>query len=431
MNANRFFCSILTGIALTAVWSLSAALAANEPASQPAPAPAPQPPPHIHNPIIIAPGGGAPMDPERIRQAELDNLNREKQNYDALPDAGTFQIGDLLQVTIEDGKMKVQFTQKDSPEGGPQFRAKVQGLSDPLAATAQWKITRLPGALGNTTIKGPAGIASSGAPAGKGLLVTRYDFDQDKPGQIWQSTMTSRGDFVSIIWRGIGLQVILSQSTGLATTKTTHLTISWGQEKPSLVCSADSMVEILQQHPVEVCQYLSPLLLRLTGRDLLAPGPADIYSAFAEIPADASVAKAVADLLVQMGADAFDKRETASAELAKLGTPGILAVLRLDRSKLSQEQKTRCDQFLRTGKTLDFGAPAEALHNVYFLLDAMNDADIRVREAAKTGLEKLQGHGVDIDVSAQADAAVRRAALDKLCADQAAKEAATQPAGGN
>ena len=343
-------------------------------------------------------------------------LAAQKAAFAQYPDGGTLQIGDLLRFWMEDGRIKFQTTQRDLPGGQPMVRVKVEGLSDPLAATAQWRLQNTD-RLGNTLKKGVVITNQDG-----NLRLIRYDFDQDKPGQTWRIQFDRTGEFISIYTSGIGFHVFLSQGPAKV-----QLLINPGG-KPSAVVNATSMLELLQEHPVEIRQYLSPILLRLTGRDFMQPGPGDVYGVFTEIPASASVAKAVADLLGQMDADAPDRRETASAELGKLGAPGVLAVLRLDRSKLSQEQKTRCEQFVRTAKTRDFDDPADALRDVNFLLDAMNNPDILVRQAARKALEKLCGHPLDIDVSPPVDTVSRLAALDKLRNEYAARKPATSPA---
>ena len=119
------------------------------------------------------------------------------------------------------------------------------------------------------------------------------------------------------------------------------------------------------------------------------------------------------DLLPQLDADAFEKREAASAELAKLGRGGVLALLRMDLKPLSEEQKARCQGFLnsfRQGGNDDLEQSGGGIRN--FLLDAMEDDDAAVRTAAKNQLQKVLGHGVNVDVLAAQDE--RAKAMDAL-----------------
>ena len=414
MCTKIFSCSILLAIGLAMGMSLSSTLA-EAPASPPAPLPGTvQPTPPV-------PGGGAALDDsKKMEENDQHGLARDRQTYGDIPgDAGTLQIGDLLRFWMENGRLKGEIGKVEVPDRQPRIRFKVQGLADPAAATAQWMAL-------DTSFLHPVrqpGVTDKN----KNLIIVRYNFDQFQPGQVWKIQLRKSQDDININMDGIGNHVSFSQNS-----RGTTLNITPGGGKPPIAITGASLAEILQQHPAEVHQYLVPVLLRLAGSDPLVAGPTDFYSVFTDISADPAVAKALADLLVQFDSDSPDKRETASAELAKLGAPGILAVLRLDRSKLSQEQKTRCEPLLRTGRARHFDDPAAALRDVYFLLDAMNFSDVRVREAAKTALEKLQGHAVDVDVSPQADAANRLAALDKLRADYTATiippSPATQPA---
>ena len=374
-----------------------------------------------------ATSGGAETDAQKAEDAEMANLQRRMQSFKNLTDEGTFQIHDLLSCTIdlESGRVNAQITRLVFPIKPAMVRAKVLGLSDPLADNAVWMLQN---AAVVSVAPGQTVPAPKFDPAHPPVLtLARNDPDQFKSGQVWQTgCSTAHGD-VSFHAVGKGINIGFVQHPASPTATEFNFMVG---DKPVVIFTARSLLDLLAQHPAEVRQYLAPMLAHLVGRDVLELGPGDVYSVFPGAPADPAVAKPVADLLAPMNSDSPEKRETASAELAKLGTPGILAVLRLDRSKLSQEQKTRCDQFLRSGKTRDFDDPALAGQNVYFLLDAMNYPDAQIRLAAKKALETRQGHPLDVDVSASSDAAVRLPALDKLRSDYAAKEGAkatTQP----
>ena len=396
MNRKDFLCSTLLAVGLAAVLSLPARVAA-------------QP----------AVGGQFARPPEKLEEQSLIRLEEQKKAYGALTDAGTFPIGDLLHCWFEDGQLKARITPKDLPGNGTRVRAKIPGLVDPLAASAQWTLQSF--AFGGPP---PNRVRTPG----NSMLLTRYDFSQDKPGQLWQMEFRVEADEIMINASGIADIVSFHENPKEARLTT----ITPRGPTPVLTIAAPTLRELMRQHPLQVRQFLPMILLRMTGHDLLEPGPADVYSVFTDISADPATAKAVADLLGQMNSDSPDKRDTASAELGKLGTPGILAVLRLDRSKLSQEQKTRCDQFVAAGRMRDFDDPADALRDASFLLEAMNNADVRVREAARKAMEKLRGHPLDIDVSQQSDVPARLAALEKIRSDyqamQAPKSPATQPA---
>jgi hypothetical protein len=148
----------------------------------------------------------------------------------------------------------------------------------------------------------------------------------------------------------------------------------------------------------------------------------ELYSVLTDIPADAKVTQAVKDLLPLLDADAFEKRQAASAELAKLGRPGVLAVLRLDMTVLTEEQKARCRAFANTYRQGNADEDWEQKRqDPYFLLDAMEDDDAVVRAAAKGQLQRVMGHEVSFDVLADSV----RSDVQK---EWEAKTSTTQPA---
>jgi hypothetical protein len=192
---------------------------------------------------------------------------------------------------------------------------------------------------------------------------------------------------------------------------------------------ASSLPKLQADHPDEVRQYLAPVLMRLVGKDLLRPGITDFYIAFTDIPANPDVVKTVLALLPRLDADSSDQRDAASAELAQLGAPGILAVLRLDRTTLTQEQKSRCDAFLETERQRTFDSPDDARRDPSFLLDALSDDDLAVRAAAKNALQAVVGHPIDFDPAQANDARIK--AIQTLRAqlhdELAARSATTGP----
>ena len=189
---------------------------------------------------------------------------------------------------------------------------------------------------------------------------------------------------------------------------------------------AKTLALLKESNPNEVRRFLQPVLKRLIGTDLLRSGPAELYSVFSEIPADAKAVQAVKDLLPQLDADAYEKRQAASVELAKLGPPGVLAVLRMDLAAMSEEQKARCRAFVNSYRQSDGENDWDQKRKEpYFLLDAMEDDDAAVRSAAKNQLQKVLGHEVNVDVLAAAD--VRSKAMDQLRKDNDKELAAKMP----
>jgi hypothetical protein len=98
--------------------------------------------------------------------------------------------------------------------------------------------------------------------------------------------------------------------------------------------------------------------------------------------------------------------------LQKLGAPAAEVLMRMDTSRMSEEQKTRlstlCAEFepLTAEQVRDFGS------DVQFLLDCLYADDSAVRAAAAGRLEKVTGRPLDIDVNAATQ--TRYAAIDRL-----------------
>ena len=185
------------------------------------------------------------------------------------------------------------------------------------------------------------------------VSLTRFDWDQKAEGQVWSVQLVGHDQiFLQIHATGNGINIVYNQNQQ----GSVSLIVSGngqGQVRPIFNGRAPTLLMLKQVHPDEVRQYLQPLLRRLTGKDLLRPGPVEVYSVFSDISADAKAVQAVRDLLPQLDADSADKREAASAELLKLGRAGVLAVLRLDLTQLSQEQKARCQALLKSFRLSD------------------------------------------------------------------------------
>jgi hypothetical protein len=256
------------------------------------------------------------------------------------------------------------------------------------------------------------------------IFLTRYDFDQDAEGQIWfiQYMFNIEDETVQINAMGIGIDIIFSQTDKVVSLQVTP-TIP-GSGKRIFNATAPSLLDLQAQHPEVARIYLAPLLIRLTGTDVLRPGATDVYRAFPEIPATPQAVQSVKALLPQLDVDSFEQREAASSELSRLGSPGILAVLRLDQAMLTQEQKARCDAFLNTQRRREIEDPDKARRDPDFLLEVLNDDDLAVRAAAQKALASLLGHTIDFD--AAQTSGQRQAALGKL-REQVRQELTMQP----
>jgi hypothetical protein len=105
----------------------------------------------------------------------------------------------------------------------------------------------------------------------------------------------------------------------------------------------------------------------------------------------------------------------------------VLAVLRMDLTALSQEQKVRCRGFLNAFRQGSSDDLEQMRRDPQFLLDAMEDEDGAVRAAAKNQLQKVLGHAVDFDAAASEE--MRFKAWEQLSKD-VEKELAGKGSGG-
>ncbi len=124
---------------------------------------------------------------------------------------------------------------------------------------------------------------------------------------------------------------------------------------------------------------LEPLLKDLTGVDWLRPGLADLYRAFDQIQPDLNVVEKVEDILPRLDSLSFPDREAASAQLAALAAPGVLAAVRVDQDLLSAEQRNRIIAYLAEFTRRNFDSPAAARQDLNFLIESLEDADPAVR----------------------------------------------------
>jgi hypothetical protein len=127
-------------------------------------------------------------------------------------------------------------------------------------------------------------------------------------------------------------------------------------------------------------------------------------------------------ILAQLDAENFADRETASRDLEKLGQPAALALMKMDRNSLSDEQRGRVDAFLAQFKTVPPEEAEQYRHDRDFLLDCLFADDLAIRTRALEQLRKVTGKPIDFDVTLT-DSQKRLAAIGKLRAELDARPA--------
>jgi hypothetical protein len=184
-----------------------------------------------------------------------------------------------------------------------------------------------------------------------------------------------------------------------------------GVGRPLHDFTAPDLLKLWNDHQRECRMYLVPLLKTIAPREnLLRPRAGDVYRVFNEIPADAETTRRVAALLPELEAESPAARDAASGKIEALGAPGVLAVLRMDRTEWTPEQTARLATIVRRHSTLN-DSPAWR-RDIYFLTDCLDDGDPAVRQAALAAVRAIAGREVDFDV--EAAPAARLAAAQEI-----------------
>lgn len=181
-----------------------------------------------------------------------------------------------------------------------------------------------------------------------------------------------------------------------------------------LRANAPSFSDLQKMHPNAISEYLRPIFRDL-GQDTALFGLADaiawqVLSPLATV--DPQIEQQVAQLVRQLDAEEARERESAGEALQQLGLPGVLALLRMDRSTLSPEQHARIDAIVAPYQTLD-AEQAKALRlDRRFLLDTMENEDPALRRLALKQLQETTGQAIQFDVDAPREQ--RKQALQQL-----------------
>ena len=391
-----------TVVGIATLCLLAVSVMADPPAIAPTTAPAAQP--AVALPRVAIPNGlnfngnfgGRSLDSQRRR------LINQQQILETLPITASHKLDDLFKFFLADGLLQTELITPDFTPG--QTRISIEG------STATWLVQ----------------VQTVGFPAMPYINLSRYDFDQTEEGQIWSVSMHRSDAYMSINAQGLGASVTFHQSNGVV--MLIVMQFLNGRNRPVLRLDAPSLLQLQADHPEEVRQYLLPMLTRLGGADVLHPGAADVYTVFNELPPSSEVILNVKKQLPRLDSEAFPERDAASAALLNLGRAGVQAALRLDRHVLSFEQVDRIDAIVERERHRLIDDPATMRRDVYFLLDCLEDTDPAVRVAAQGELEKVAGHRVIFEVSAEPN--LRAAAVEELRAllkQESESKAATQP----
>lgn len=189
--------------------------------------------------------------------------------------------------------------------------------------------------------------------------------------------------------------------------------------------SAQSFVELRRQHPREVDTYLRPIIRSMgqEGRVFGAKPEVAWQVLGSRYTPDPKLIERLSTILARLDADDFRQREAAAAELKQLGVPASIALMKMDRSKLSLQQNSGIDEFLAEFAPLGEEDSRRLSGDVSFLLDVLYSEDAALRQLALDQLQRVLGRPIAFDLSAEPEA--RTQAIAKLRVELAP---ATQPA---
>jgi hypothetical protein len=193
---------------------------------------------------------------------------------------------------------------------------------------------------------------------------------------------------------------------------------------------APSFAALRQRNGREVEQFLRPLFTSMGQEAVFVPDPLVAFQVFAGRWGPDPDSRAQVEALVPaLGTGGFRDRERATTQLRQMGRPAVLALLRLDRSKLSAEQCLRADSVLRPFMSLPAVEVERLRQDRGFLIDCLYGDDPSVRAAAWDRLRELNpAESAAAGYDPAADPAARSAAAAAL-RQMLAAPPTTAPAG--
>ncbi len=222
-----------------------------------------------------------------------------KGHWTTQPIALTFQPDGLFQLRMSSGSMEVETAGAGSPAP---LRVAVQG------SNAVWTVVRSRRMM-NLPRKVPALRFFS--------IITRFDFDA--PGdEAWQTRLMVDGHSANFMAQnGYGWTNLIEDANFVRISVNEYG--QWGQGPKSVfTAEAATLLQLRAEHPDEFRFYVLPILAKFVDPSLILPGPADVYAAFTEIPADPAIVRQVRELLPGLDADDPVERDAASARLHDL-----------------------------------------------------------------------------------------------------------------
>jgi hypothetical protein len=163
---------------------------------------------------------------------------------------------------------------------------------------------------------------------------------------------------------------------------------------------ARDLATMQREHPSEVNFYLRPMLRQLKAEKILAVDPKLAWQVFGEEKqADEKTTAKMIAILPKLDSSEYAQRQSAAEEIKKLGFDGVIALMHLDKSKLSAEQVSRVEEILAEYQSLEAPKAKELAGRVDFLLDCLSSEDAPIRQTAAKHLGEKMNQRFEFDVA--------------------------------
>jgi hypothetical protein len=308
----------------------------------------------------------------------------------AQPPGQAYELRQLLRFRIEEGYLTADFSMPT---------AMLQAQSTPL---------RIKGSRARWSVRSGSEMPSGhfGLPSGTVVQINYRDTcGEDEDGFV-EATVYSSGGLLSITGRTrLDGDMVSFAYHGRRDYSSAQLEASIARKdhwnEPLVTIYGDSLRELYAEHGLEVDRYLGPALRKLSQTNLLGPGAADVYGAFSSIMPAEQALDQLRQALALLDAVDVDQRQQGSAALARLGSAGVLAAMRLDAPWLSPEQRARLASFVDSHRQRRVVSPEQALGDVRFLVECLEHEDPAVRAEAKRAVEQALQRQLSFDPAAE------------------------------
>jgi hypothetical protein len=313
---------------------------------------------------------------QAMRQLEMDQTVRQTAS---LPSLGEKDINDLLRFSIRDGQLIL-----DVPMA-PTDPANVRILGRPFTA----QVSLIP------------------RPRFRMMSFLAHDFSS--PGAVVVQTQIMSGPIQLLIAQDIEFPAETRSTTLMeqlvkhrpvsVTMRVQDIINSSGKDIAHIKLSAPTFEELRKEYPSETDKYLRPIFREIGEEaDVFLIDRARAWQVLSdEGTGDNRLPDEVKQIVARFDADDYSTRQSAMADLEKLGESAALVLQHADRAKWSEQQRAMVDTFLVHYRPLSDADVKRYRADPEFLLDCLYNPEPEIRQMATQRLEALTGGAFKID----------------------------------